>query len=235
MITFQQIQAALINAGYSCGASGADGIWGRDSIAACKRFQTAKGLTPIDGIPAGDTLTALFPGKKQPKPKDVPLPWYEEAKAHLGLHETPGRKTNQEIANWLKKLNAPWDDDETPWCGTFVGHCVASTLPEEPLPGNPFGARQWGKFGRRCGPQVGAIMVFWREHKTKSSKGHVGFYAGEDGASFHVLGGNQSDSVSVAKVGKDRFLDARWPTTAMFLETGSGQAAEGVASEGSEA
>jgi uncharacterized protein (TIGR02594 family) len=234
MISFKEIQTALIKAGYSCGASGADGVWGRDSIGACRRFQIAKGLT-VDGIPAGDTLTALFPGRKQPKPKDIPLAWFEEAKAHLGLHETPGRRTNAEIAKWLKRLNASWDDDETPWCGTFVGHCIAATLPEEPLPGNPFGARQWAKFGRRCPPQSGAVLVFWRTHRTKSGNGHVGFYAGEDATNYHVLGGNQSNAVTVAKVGKDRFLDARWPSTVLFLETASGMAAADVAGEGSEA
>lgn len=233
-VAYKDIQTALIKAGYSCGAAGADGIWGRDSIIACKRFQTAKSLPP-DGIPAGDTLTALFPGKPQVKPEDIPLPWYEEAKAHLGLHEVSGRKTNAEIAKWLKQLKAPWDDDETPWCGSFVGHCIASTLPEEPLPSNPFGARQWARFGKRCPPQVGAVMVFWRTDRTRSSNGHVGFYAGEDNTNFHILGGNQSDSVSVAKVPKDRFLDARWPATAPFLETASGAAAAGVGAEGREA
>ena len=234
MISYKEIQAALIKAGYSCGASGADGIWGRDSIAACRRFQAAKRL-PADGIPAGDTLTALFPGRKQPKPKDIPLPWYEEAKAHLGLREEPGRRTNPEIAKWLKRLDASWGDDETPWCGTFVGHCVAATLPDEPLPGNPFGARQWAKFGKHCPVQIGAVMVFWRESMS-SGLGHVGFYAGEDSTNYHILGGNQSDSVSVAKCEKSKFLDARWPATAPFLDTGSGKPFTGtVAGRGSQA
>jgi uncharacterized protein (TIGR02594 family) len=233
-MNFKQIQAALIKEGYSCGPSGADGIWGRASIAACKRFQQAKGL-PVDGIPAGNTLTALFPGKPQVKPADIPLPWYEEAKAHLGLREIKGSKTEKKIGDWLKQLGAGWDDDETPWCGTYVGHCIGATLPEEVLPANPFGARNWAKFGKRCQPQVGAVLIFWRTHKTKSFNGHVGFYAGEDANTYHVLGGNQSDSVSIAKVGKDRFLDCRWPSTAPFLETASGKPAAGVLGEGSEA
>jgi hypothetical protein len=77
-------------------------------------------------------------------------------------------------------------------------------------------------------------MVFWRTHKTDSSNGHVGFYAGEDETNFHILGGNQADSVSVAKVSRDRFLDSRWPATAPFLDTASGAAADGVTEEGRE-
>lgn len=234
-VTYTRIQKALIDAGYDVGRSGADGIWGRDSQAACKRFQLAKGL-PVDGIPARDTLTALglfTATSPAPKAGGLPLPWYDEAKAHLGLKETKGRATNAEIAKWLKQLDAKWSDDETPWCGAFVGHCVAATLPDEPLPANPFGARNWAKFGVRCDPQVGAVLVFWRE-SLKSGKGHVGFYAGEDAASYHVLGGNQSDSVSVAKVPKARFVDARWPRTAPFLETERGAPAAGVGGVGTE-
>lgn len=64
-------------------------------------------------------------------------------------------------------------------------------------------------------------MVFWRESKS-SGKGHVGFYAGEDETAFLLLGGNQSNKVSYAWVGKDRFLQARWPTTAATLGGGTG-------------
>ena len=234
-VTYSKIQKALIDAGYDVGKAGADGIWGRDSQVACKRFQLAKGL-PVDGIPGRDTLTALgFFSAKSPAPKvgGLPLPWYDEAKAYLGLQESPGRATNAEIAKWLKQLDASWSDDETPWCGAFVGHCIAATLPDEALPKNPFGARNWGTFGNRCQPQVGAVMVFWRGSK-KSGLGHVGFYAGEDAVNFHILGGNQSNSVSVAKVPQDRFVDARWPATAPFLVTESGAPAQGVAGAGSE-
>jgi hypothetical protein len=45
-------------------------------------------------------------------------------------------------------------------------------------------------------------------------QGHVGFYAGEDGSAFSVLGGNQSDRVSMARISRERLLGAYWPTTA---------------------
>ena len=56
-------------------------------------------------------------------------------------------------------------------------------------------------------------MVFWRELK-QSGKGHVGFYVAEDDKAYHILGGNQSDAVNVKRVPKDRFVEARWPSTA---------------------
>lgn len=57
-------------------------------------------------------------------------------------------------------------------------------------------------------------MVFWRESRN-SGKGHVGFYWAEDGDAYHILGGNQSNAVTVTRVARDRFLDARWPSTAL--------------------
>ncbi len=62
-------------------------------------------------------------------------------------------------------------------------------------------------------------MVFWREKK-EGWKGHVGFYSGESSDAYLILGGNQSDSVSQAWVGKDRFLKARWPRTGASLGGG---------------
>ena len=55
-------------------------------------------------------------------------------------------------------------------------------------------------------------MVFWRKSPT-SGLGHVGFYAGEDKSAYRILGGNQSNSVSLAWVLKDRLVSARWPAT----------------------
>jgi hypothetical protein len=62
----------------------------------------------------------------------------------------------------------------------------------------------------------GAVLVFWRGSKS-GTLGHVGFYQGEDDEAYHVLGGNQSNKVNTARVGKDRLLDARWPHSAASL------------------
>jgi uncharacterized protein (TIGR02594 family) len=90
---------------------------------------------------------------------------------------------------------------------------VGSALGDEPLPANPLGARNWMNFGVDCDPQLGAILVFWRGSKN-GWKGHVGFYHGEDSGHYHVLGGNQSNSVNVMKLTRSRLLGARWPVTA---------------------
>ena len=56
--TVKALQSALIQKGYDCGASGADGIFGKNTEAALKRFQQDHGLT-ADGICGFLTYAAL--------------------------------------------------------------------------------------------------------------------------------------------------------------------------------
>jgi uncharacterized protein (TIGR02594 family) len=212
------IQKALERHGFNPGP--VDGIWGRRTIAAVKAFQTANGLTP-DGIVGQLTLRALFggPATSPASPAPVmtgPLVWYEQALSLVGTKEDRTVKSNPEILKWAKDLNIDYNSDDIPWCGLFVAHCVGAALPDEQLPKHPLRARSWSSFGEQCDPKQGAVLVFWRGSKDAAT-GHVGFYHSEDGAAFHVLGGNQSDSVNVARIGKNRLLSSRWPRTATNL------------------
>jgi uncharacterized protein (TIGR02594 family) len=114
--------------------------------------------------------------------------------------------------NWAEELDLSYANDEIPWCGLFVAHCIATTLPDEPIPVNPLGARNWRAFGRETQPRLGAVMVFWRGSRSGWS-GHVGFYAGETPTHYIIRGGNQSNKVSDMRIAKGRFLAARWPIT----------------------
>ncbi|OJH58787.1 TIGR02594 family protein, partial [Agrobacterium pusense] len=147
------------------------------------------------------TLTAL--GLNDNKPM-VP-PWATEARRFLGLHEVK----NAKVLDKALRLDA----SEIAWCGAFVGMVVATALPKEPMPANPLGSRNWLKFGKPLNdPQIGAIAVFWRGSKD-GWQGHVGIVVGHDKTHLHILGGNQSDSVSVARIAKTRLLGYRWPIT----------------------
>lgn len=208
-----EIQQALHAKGFDPGPH--DGIMGARTRAAIKSFQAANGLV-VDGIvgpvTSGKLFTTMKPSNKTAAPISVEFPWYAEAWRLLGITEVGGPGDNQVILAWAKDLGIPYSEDETPWCGLFVAHCVGSQLAEEPLPSGPLGARNWGRFGNEVKPQPAAVMVFWRGNKN-GANGHVGFYAGEDDTHFHVLGGNQSDKVCVTRIMKDRLLHARWPST----------------------
>ena len=51
-------------------------------------------------------------------------------------------------------------------------------------------------------------MLVFRRGETS---GHVGIYIGEDYGAFHVLGGNQSDGVTITRIAKDRCIAVRRP------------------------
>jgi uncharacterized protein (TIGR02594 family) len=211
--TIQLIQHELARKGFDPGVI--DGIWGRRTERAVRAFQAANELL-VDGIVGPVTWQKLFDGKLTADPVNSPaIPWFQEARRLIGIREKVGPGSAPVIIDWAKAAGISYGSDDIPWCGLFVAHCVSSTLAEESLPANPLGARQWLKFGAPCPtPLMGSILVFWRESRD-SFKGHVGFYAGQEktGGHYHVLGGNQSDSVSIAIVKRDRLIQARWPAT----------------------
>jgi uncharacterized protein (TIGR02594 family) len=212
------IQRALKKSGFDPGKI--DGVWGRRTIAAVKAFQEAHGLE-VDGILGPETARALTGNATAPTGKTAgiatPLVWFEEALSLVGTEEKPGKESNEKIIAWAKRCNIDYRSDDIPWCGLFVAHCIGATLPEEPMPTTPLLARSWRKFGNACQPVQGAVLVFWRGSKDGTT-GHVGFYRSEDDEAFHVLGGNQRDSVNTCRIGKDRLLAARWPRTAASLQ-----------------
>lgn len=204
----REIQQALAAAGYLPGPI--DGIWGRQTAGAVRLFQSDHGLE-IDGSVGPQTLAALQSGAASPD-LSAPFVWYAEAQRQYRTKEGPGPANNPVILDWASELGIPYKSDDIPWCGLFVAHCIGSTLDREPLPSNPLGARAWERFGIVTPPTPGALLVFWRQSR-QSGLGHVGFYVGEDEGAFCVLGGNQSDQVSLAWIARDRLLSARWPAT----------------------
>lgn len=132
--------------------------------------------------------------------------WMIEGRRYLGLKEIPGSATNSVIARWLVELSAWWRDDETPWCGTFVAHCIWHA--GYAVPKYWMRAREWAGWGRELEiPIVGCIVVFERQ-----GGGHVGFVVGQDErGNLLVLGGNQGNKVSIAAFPRLRAVAYRWP------------------------
>lgn len=208
--TIEDIQKALQKAGFNPGP-----IPGRQTLAAIKAFQEHNGLD-VDGVVGPNTAKLLWP--KETKPIIVPAPWMTLAVQKKGLHEVINKKV---LMEFLKAGGTIGDPSVTPWCGDFVESCFAITLPKEILPGNPYLARNWLKFGQPLAvPTYGSVLVFWRGSKA-GTQGHVGFYVSETSTHYNVLGGNQANSINESLVEKSRFLGARWPKTVALPTTGA--------------
>lgn len=138
---------------------------------------------------------------------DEPL-WLQVARAHVGVKEVPGPKSNPTILGWARKVGRKagiaYTDDSIPWCGLFMAYVMqaAGFTP----PDIAVRARAWAAWGQPCEPQLGAVLVFGRK-----GGGHVCWYLGENKIAFQVLGANQNDSVNVTWIAKDRLVASRWP------------------------
>lgn len=133
--------------------------------------------------------------------------WLTYARTKIGEREIAGPRHNPWIVRGLAKLKAWWSDDETPWCGFFVAHCMEEV--GLPLPKHWYRAKGWVEYGSRLRSThvaPGAILVFDR-----AGGGHVGFYIGESLRYFYVLGGNQGNKVSIVPIAKERCVAIRWP------------------------
>lgn len=160
--------------------------------------------------------------------RDKNAPWMDSAVSLIGVKEIPGPATAPAITKMLKKLRAWWQDDETPWCGTTVGYCMADA--GFPIVTHWYRARAWEAYGEpllaplvprknrergarevTCIP-FGAIIVMDRPPRPQD--GHVGFYVGPvrgQSELFWLLGGNQGNQVKVAAFEWDRVVSIRWP------------------------
>lgn len=136
------------------------------------------------------------------------VPWLDEAWRLFGVRETRGPGDHPDVMALYRAVGHPGiAHDETPWCAAFVGAClersgIAST--------RSLMARSYSGWGRALSrPRPGAIVVLSRG--SDPVYGHVGFWVGETASKIFVLGGNQSNAVTVAVFDKKRLLDVRWP------------------------
>lgn len=206
----RQVQTALIRHGFDVGPTGADGIFGDKTNAAIMAFKRSIGYAPrpFIGPLTWDQLMADAPDTELTREE---LPWIKEAMRIVGKHEV---EDNAAIRSWLRLDGATLGDPaKLPWCGDFIETAIRLALPTEPfrspLRENPYWALNWRHLGRAIyKPTYGAIAAISRD-----GGGHVGIVMGEDATRLYLLGGNQSNRVSVAPFEKTRFVPEafRWP------------------------
>ncbi|NLY14588.1 MAG: TIGR02594 family protein [Gammaproteobacteria bacterium] len=143
------------------------------------------------------------------------LNWISVARQFIGMREVKGVKHNPAIVQMLDEMGkfsnearAWWRDDETPWCGLFVGYVMGKA--------GRFVVREWYRakewasplLTKLDAPAYGCIAVLDR-----SGGGHVGFVVGKDSrGNIMLIGGNQNDEVNISPFAPSRITDYYWPS-----------------------
>lgn len=140
---------------------------------------------------------------------------FDLAQRFVGVKEVPGAGSNPQVLAFLR-LDDSWPQgDDVPWCSAFANY--VAWLLRLPRSKN-LAARSWLNVGVPISlfqATLGDIVILKRGGGEQpgpeviSAPGHVGFYAGHDGATVYVLGGNQGDSVSIAPFPVFRILGIR--------------------------
>jgi uncharacterized protein (TIGR02594 family) len=137
--------------------------------------------------------------------------WLTMARRELGVKEAPGSADSAKVLAYYREAgHQEVKHDETAWCAAFVG---AMLVRAGVKPSGSLMARSYLKWGMPlAAPRPGCVAVFWR-NDPNGSEGHVGFFTGltSGGGDILLLGGNQSDMVSISTQPKARLLGYRWP------------------------
>ena len=146
-----------------------------------------------------------------------PLTWISKAWQHISLTENTSKtKHNPKILEWLAKMGsfngehkAWWKEDETPWCGTFVGAILGESnryvIPSWYRAGDWADSRYMTKLDK---PAYGAIAI-----KKRKGGNHVFFIVGKNSkGQIMGLGGNQGNKVSIIPFSLSDIYAIYWPS-----------------------
>ncbi len=142
--------------------------------------------------------------------------WMAEAWRELGQSELAGATHNPRIVAMFDQLGHPGQSDETAWCAAFVGACLERVGISSTRSLRARSYLDWGTPTDK--PASGAIVVLKRG--SNPAQGHVGFLVGMTSTHIVVLGGNQSNAVTVAAFSRDLVLGFREAAAARASNAG---------------
>lgn len=134
---------------------------------------------------------------------------YDHALRDLGLKETDGRASTPRIQKAIHMASTWLDEDDsvTPWCACIRGLWAYETGTGQPA--QFYRAKNWLNWGTKVKNLDDAITG---DTIILSRNGgyHVGLFAGlVNQSQFMMLGGNQSNRVSLAKQLRSRIVGIR--------------------------
>ena len=123
------------------------------------------------------------------------------------VRETEGIKNNPEVVKYSEDFGGN-GTDSMPWCSAFLNWCALTAGYEYT---NKLNARSWATIGQEVSEddyQLGDVVVLWRNSRS-SWQGHCALFVRQTEDSVYLLGGNQSDKVTISKYSKNRVLTVR--------------------------
>ena len=133
---------------------------------------------------------------------------FKIAQGYIGTTEGPGPEDNPAIMAMYASVGHDWvEHDSVAWCAAFVGHCLEKAGLRSTRRLDARSYLEWGIPVDLADAQEGDVVVFSRG--SKSWQGHVGFFVKTTGTMIEVLGGNQSDAVTIQRYAKSRLLGVR--------------------------
>jgi uncharacterized protein (TIGR02594 family) len=142
-------------------------------------------------------------------------PWLVSAYADkaAGVKEIDGPRAHSRIVEMHQYTTLKATSDEIAWCSS--GMCA--WMEENGIVSTrSAAARSWHKWGTKLEkPVYGCVVVLWRggsRDPNVTGPGHVAIYLESVGAShIRVIGGNQSDAVTVDEMKIADLFSYRWP------------------------
>jgi uncharacterized protein (TIGR02594 family) len=132
---------------------------------------------------------------------------FDIAMKELGTAEIFGDTHNSRIVEYHAATSLRATSDEVPWCASFVNWCLKKATINGTNSARARSFLTWGVAVSLEEAERGDIVVLSRG--TNVQFGHVGFFAGQEGKSVLVLGGNQSNKVSISPYPLHRILSIR--------------------------
>lgn len=197
-----------------------DGVFGKNTLEAVKRYQAQKNLG-IDGVVGPKTWKSLV--KSDDKKPEAVVPtviiessneWMKIARKEIGQAEIVGKEHNPRIIKYHASTTLKAKSDEVPWCSSFVNWVITAAK----ISGtNSAAAASWLTWGEKTSAKTGAITVIRNAKAANSSLtssgNHVGFLVNETATHYVLLGGNQSNQVKISNFPKSSWTlrGYRWP------------------------
>ena len=131
------------------------------------------------------------------------------ARKYLGHKEIGSTNKSPLIDKWATELSGKWLIGQ-PWCGTFMAQIFKESGLQTKVPKDFYRAKAWESAGTKLDkPAYGCIVTF-----TRDGGGHVGLVVGKTKTGMlKVLGGNQSNAVTIQDFDPKRVTAYRWVST----------------------